>query len=203
MAQALAKGFIKGGVRKPHQILASAPKNDIQSIEEMKVSKNLTIHTIINRSTTFRQSLGCETTNSNKDVLNNAEVVIMAIKPNVVPKVVHEIRNDISMKNLLVSIALGIPIKAMEDVLPIGSRVVRVMSNTPAIVSEGASVFTLGTFASSNDGDLVKELFSSVGTCDQISENLIDAVTGLSGSGPAYVSLKLICLKVYLSYSSC
>lgn len=121
-------------------------------------------------------------------MLNDAEVVIMAIKPNVVPKVVHEIRNDVSMKNLLVSIALGIPIKAIEDVLPMGSRVVRVMSNTPAIVSAGATVFSLGTFAASNDAESVKELFTSVGICDQVPESSIDAVTGLSGSGPAYVS---------------
>lgn len=69
-----------------------------------------------------------------------------------------------------------------------GSRVIRVMSNTPAIVREGASVFSLGTYAGSNDAETIAELFASVGLCEQVDESAIDAVTGLSGSGPAYVS---------------
>lgn len=71
-----------------------------------------------------------------------------------------------------------------------GSRCVRVMSNTPAVVRQAASVYSLGTYAGHNDGEIVRELFSSVGLCEQISESMVDAVTGLSGSGPAYVSVR-------------
>ena len=73
--------------------------------------------------------------------------------------------------------------------LPESSRVVRVMSNTPVLIREGASVFSCGTNATKSDSQTVRKLFTSVGMCEEIPEVLIDAVTALSGSGPAYVSL--------------
>lgn len=74
------------------------------------------------------------------------------------------------------------------QVLPKGSRVVRAMPNTPSLVKEGASVFVCGSSATKDDALLTKKLFEAVGICEQVPEYLLDAVTGLSGSGPAYVS---------------
>jgi len=172
MAQALAKGFIAGGVRKKSEIFASAPKSDIQSVEE------------------FRK-LGCRVVHDNREILDKSDVVILAVKPQVMPDVLSEINSHVSLKNLMVSIALGVPLSTMEEVLPMGSRIVRVMSNTPVIVSEGASVFSLGAYAGHNDAETISELFSSVGICERVPESSIDAVTGLSGSGPAYCYLAI------------
>lgn len=122
--------------------------------------------------------------------------------------VLEDIKPLITPKHLMISIAAGITLQTMEQVralhfilsvylsnshtnsqaLPPESRVVRVMSNTPVLIRQGATVFALGQNANKLDGELVKKLFESVGICDQIPENLIDAVTALSGSGPAYVS---------------
>jgi len=172
MAQALAKGFIAGGVRKKNDIIASAPKSDLLSIEAFK-------------------KLGCRVVNDNRDVLKESEIVILATKPSVVPKVLSEVSNQVKLRHLIVSVALGVPISAMEEVLPMGSRVIRVMSNTPALVQEAASVFAMGNFANDGDAESVKELFSAVGLCEAVLEGSIDAVTGLSGSGPAYCYLAI------------
>jgi pyrroline-5-carboxylate reductase len=80
-----------------------------------------------------------------------------------------------------------VTISKLENLLPAGARVIRVMPNTPALVGEAASAFTLGKSATAADGELAKKLLSAVGVAFQVKENLLDAVTGLSGSGPAYV----------------
>jgi pyrroline-5-carboxylate reductase len=108
-----------------------------------------------------------------------------------VSTVLKEVKSGVTSDHLMVSIALGVPIWSMEESLPPNTRVIRVMSNTPAIVREGASVYCMGTNAHPEDGALVKKLFSSVGSCEKIPETAIDAVTGLSGSGPAYCFLAL------------
>jgi pyrroline-5-carboxylate reductase len=74
--------------------------------------------------------------------------------------------------------------------LPENSRIIRVMSNTPVLIRQGASVFSCGTNATKEDSNTVRKLFTSVGICEEVPESLIDAVTALSGSGPAYVSSK-------------
>lgn len=156
----------------------------------------------------FSKSLGCRTTYHNSDVVNNSEIVILAIKPPVVPKVLNDIKSSVSSKQLMISIALGIPIECIEKVriifkicfflnfhklfqlkvLPENSRIIRVMSNTPVLIRQGASVFSCGTNATKEDSMTVRKLFTSVGICEEVPESLIDAVTALSGSGPAYVS---------------
>jgi pyrroline-5-carboxylate reductase len=88
---------------------------------------------------------------------------------------------------LLISIAAGVPTAKLEAALPGNARVIRVMPNTPALVGESASGFALGKSATRADGELALRLFSAVGVAFQLKESLLDAVTGLSGSGPAYV----------------
>jgi pyrroline-5-carboxylate reductase len=101
--------------------------------------------------------------------------------------VLNEISPVFARKHLLVSIAAGVATSRLEAALPGRSRVVRVMPNTPALVGAAAAGFSLGKSATRSDGQLVQRLFSAVGVAFQLKENLLDAVTGLSGSGPAYV----------------
>lgn len=90
-------------------------------------------------------------------------------------------------KHLLISIAAGVPISKLEGGLGQAARIIRVMPNTPALVGASASAFSASKTATREDCDLAQRLFSAVGTAFQVKESLLDAVTGLSGSGPAYV----------------
>ncbi len=102
-----------------------------------------------------------------------------------------EVRGHFTEKHLLISIAAGVPIARLEAGLAPGARVIRVMPNTPALVGASASAFALGKSAQPADGQVAQKLFSAVGVAYQVKESLLDAVTGLSGSGPAYVFLML------------
>lgn len=171
MAQALARGFIGSGIVKPDNIIASSPKQDVVYIEEIG-------------------ALGCQTTYENSEVVERSDVIILAVKPPIVPKVLAEVSSMVT-KQLMVSIALGIPLRNLEQMLPRKTRVIRVMPNTPCLVRHGASVFSKGTSTTDEDAQLIKKMFSSVGICEEAPEILIDAVTGLSGSGPAYMFMAI------------
>jgi pyrroline-5-carboxylate reductase len=101
--------------------------------------------------------------------------------------VLDEIRDSFTPRHLLISIAAGVPLARLEAALPARARVIRVMPNTPALVGAAACGFALGTSATKADGALAQRLLSAVGLAFQVKETLLDAVTGLSGSGPAYV----------------
>ncbi|HEU6448444.1 MAG TPA: pyrroline-5-carboxylate reductase [Verrucomicrobiae bacterium] len=167
MATALARGFISAEIAFPREIIAS------------DVSQTSRKH--------FSAETGAQTTASNTDVLKFATVLVLAVKPDQVANVLSELKSGWTKKHLLISIAAGVTISKMESLLPAGARVVRVMPNTPALVSESASAFAAGKNATEADGELAKKLFSAVGAAFQVKESLLDAVTGLSGSGPAYV----------------
>ncbi|CAM1291213.1 Uncharacterised protein g67 [Pycnogonum litorale] len=168
MAQALAWGFIRAGIIQPDKIIASSPPSDSLIVDEIG-------------------KLGCQTTHDNIEVVNRSDIVIIAVKPPIVPKVLAEVAPMVQSKHLIVSIALGIPIRNLEQMLPRKTRVVRVMPNTPVLVREGCSVFSCGTSVKEGDNKTVKKLLSSVGMCEEVPEPLIDPATGLSGSGPAYI----------------
>jgi pyrroline-5-carboxylate reductase len=166
MATALAKGFIRAGLVAPNQVIAS------DLVETSRAA--------------FAKETGARTTASNHEVLKVASVIVLSVKPAHVEDLLREIRGLFTEKHLLISIAAGIRLANLEDGLDEGARVVRVMPNTPALVGASATAFALGKAASAEDGRLVEKLFSSVGVAFQVSEPLLDAVTGLSGSGPAY-----------------
>ncbi|XP_067118190.1 pyrroline-5-carboxylate reductase 2 isoform X1 [Centruroides vittatus] len=172
MALALAKGFVAAGITKAENIIASSPKDEPSMLEEMK-------------------SLGFNTTYENAKVVGDSNVVVLSLKPPVVPKVLSEITGLVTDEHLMISIALGIPIRSLEQMLPRKSRVVRVMPNTPALVMHGMSVFCCGTSTLEIDSTTTSRLLSSVGTCEEVPETLIDAVTGVSGSGPAYIYMAI------------
>jgi len=169
MAGALARGFIRAGLVSPRQIIASDPLESARRA--------------------FAKTVGAKTTATNADVVRFASVVILAVKPDQVSAVLSEIRGYFTKGHLLISIAAGVPLAKLEAALDAGSRVIRVMPNTPALVGAAASAFALGKSARPQDGALAQKLFSAVGLAFQVKETLLDAVTGLSGSGPAYVYL--------------
>jgi pyrroline-5-carboxylate reductase len=169
MATALAKGFIRAKLVTPRQLIASDPLSAATAA--------------------FAKEVGSKTTASNAEVAQFADVLILAVKPDQVPGVLADIREHFTEKHLLISIAAGIPISKMEGGLGANARVIRVMPNTPALVGASASAYALGKSARPEDGALAQKLFSSIGVAFQLREYLLDAVTGLSGSGPAYVYL--------------
>jgi pyrroline-5-carboxylate reductase len=169
MAGALAKGFINAKLVEPGQIIAS----DVYEAAR----------------TSFGWTAGAKTTESNPEVLKFANVIVLAVKPDQVADVLKEIRVHFTEKHLLISIAAGVPIAKLQAGLSEVARVVRVMPNTPALVGASATAYALGKAAKAEDGELAKKLFSAVGVAFQVKEPLLDAVTGLSGSGPAYAYL--------------
>ena len=122
----------------------------------------------------------------NGKIADFADIVVLAVKPQVIPAVLELLKGRLKGK-LIVSIAAGIKTSFIEDILGADTRVVRVMPNTPALVLEGASAIAPGKSATEKDLDLVKEMLEAVGVCIIVDETKMDAVTGLSGSGPAYV----------------
>ena len=167
MATALARGFIRAEIVFPREIIAS----DLSEVARAA----------------FTKETGAKTTASSADVLHFANVLVLAVKPDQVAAVLAEQRGNFTNEHLLISIAAGVTLAKMEAAVPAGTRVIRVMPNTPALVGEAAAAFALGKSATAADGELAKKLLSAVGIAFQVKESLLDAVTGLSGSGPAYV----------------
>ena len=171
MATALAKGFIQAGLIAAEDLIAS------DAVEAAR--------------THFARETGAKTTAANADVLHSARQIFLAVKPDQVLGVLSELRGAFTDQHLLLSIAAGVPLARLEAGLPAGSRVIRVMPNTPALVGASASAFALGTAALPKDGQVAQTLFSAIGVAYAVKESLLDAVTGLSGSGPAYMFLMI------------
>lgn len=167
MATALARGLVRAGIAKPGQILAS----DVSAAARAA----------------FAKEVGAKTTAANSDVLEFATVLILAVKPDQVAELLREARPNFTNRHLLISIAAGVTLAKLEASLGADARLIRVMPNTPALVGASATAFAAGKSATAEDEQLAQKLFSSVGVAFQVKESLLDAVTGLSGSGPAYV----------------
>ncbi|MCA9124212.1 MAG: pyrroline-5-carboxylate reductase [Planctomycetaceae bacterium] len=123
---------------------------------------------------------------SNAAVVDAADVVILAVKPQCIGDVMHDLAEAPNRKVLFVSIIAGISLASLCKGLR-SDRIVRVMPNTPCLVGVGAAGYSLGTGATAEDGELVGRLMNAIGIAVNVPESLLDAVTGLSGSGPAYV----------------
>jgi len=171
MGEALIRGLISSGMRKAADITAY----DVSSERLQEVAG----------------TLGIGTARSNREVVGNADVVFLAVKPNTVPAVLEDVRGSVTPEHLIVSIAAGVTIESIESALQPKSRVIRVMPNTPCLVGETAAAFALGTAATAEDGELVRSILDAVGTSFAVEEKLLDAVTGLSGSGPAYIYIAI------------
>ncbi|HEY1065947.1 MAG TPA: pyrroline-5-carboxylate reductase [Pirellulales bacterium] len=169
MATALATGLIRQGMAWPDRLLASDP--------------------VPAARTAFAKKCEGRTTTDNREVAAHADVLLIATKPGQVPEVCHEIKDVVSAKTLVISIAAGVTLKTLATELGDGPRLVRVMPNTPCLIAEGVSGYCLGPGTTSEDGPFVAQLLGCVGKVVSVSEAQLDAVTGLSGSGPAFVYL--------------
>ena len=167
MASALAGGLVEAGLAKPSEVAASDPNAEVRQ------------H--------FAERLpGATVTSDNAEVCGDASMVVLAVKPQVMPAVLANLKLG---KNapLVASIAAGVTLEKLEAGLGGSARVVRVMPNTPALVSRGASCYSGGTHATADDLAAVGQMLEAVGVAFQVPEYQLDAVTGLSGSGPAFV----------------
>lgn len=121
--------------------------------------------------------------------VDGADVILVSVKPHIAAPCLHEIRDQLSPQTLVISIAAGVRLATLEEAAGVLIPVVRVMPNTPALVGEGASAFCLGAAATDAHAGVVQRLLSAVGRTVEVEERHMDAVTGLSGSGPAYIYL--------------
>lgn len=167
MAEALIRGVLQANVCLPTAITATAPRTE--------------------RLDELASTYGIATSNHNRDAVAHADIVILSVKPQILHKIVQEIAPGIKPGTLVISVAAGVPIQAIESKLPGGTHVCRAMPNTPARVGAGATAYSRGTHADEADMACAQAIFSAVGYATEVDENLLNAVTGLSGSGPAYV----------------
>uniref|UniRef100_A0A8C3YQ66 Pyrroline-5-carboxylate reductase 1 n=1 Tax=Catagonus wagneri TaxID=51154 RepID=A0A8C3YQ66_9CETA len=170
LAFALAKGFTAAGVLAAHKIMASSPDMDLATVSALR-------------------KMGVSLTPHNKETVQRSDVLFLAVKPHIIPFILDEVAPDIEDRHIVVSCAAGVTIRSIEKKLMVfrpAPKVIRCMTNTPVVVRQGATVYATGTHAQVEDGKLLEQLMGSVGFCTEVEEDLIDAVTGLSGSGPAY-----------------
>jgi pyrroline-5-carboxylate reductase len=167
MATALARGWLSAGLVTADRVLASDPLPEARQA--------------------FAEVTGLRTTTDNREVAAASDVLILAVKPQSMAGLFHEIRPALADRHLIVSIAAGITLKQLAHGVGTDRRLVRVMPNTPCLVGASASGYTPGTTATAEDVALVDRLMNAVGRAFRLPESLLDAVTGLSASGPAFV----------------
>ncbi len=185
MGEALLKGLLKTGAARPAQVLVSARRPE--------------------RVRELAQTYGIRG-GSNAEVARDSDVIVLCVKPQILDQVLRSIAPDVSRDKLVISVAAGVPIAAIERRLhpaanasaqgavpspskPAPPRIVRAMPNTPATVGAGATGIALGEHATEADLATARTIFDSVGLTVVLDESQLDAVTGLSGSGPAYIFL--------------
>jgi pyrroline-5-carboxylate reductase len=169
MAEALVKGLLRAHVAEPGEIVCSDRREE--------------------RGPELTQRYGVRFTRSNRDAVERSDIVILSVKPQVMNKLLDEIAPALDQRKLVISIAAGVPIAAIERRVGHGVRIVRTMPNTPALVGAGATALSGGEHATEDDLRQARALFDAIGKTVEVDESLLDAVTGLSGSGPAYIFL--------------
>ncbi len=170
MATAMIKGLLAAGLYRPEQICAS----DVDA----------------HKRTALRRRFGVAVTADNASLVHDAKVVVLAVKPQIIDEVLGQMRPAATAAKLFLSIAAGVPTARLEAGLGTKARVLRAMPNTPALLGQGMSVPVRGRHATAADERVGLRLLRAVGAAVAVAdEKLLDAVTGLSGSGPAYVYL--------------
>ena len=169
ICEAIINGIIKSGFIDKKNVFVSEPNKD--------------------RGKYIKEKIGISVTQDNKQYLKKASVIVVAVKPNIVKVVLKDIGKLVNKSQLVVSVAAGVPINFIESYLPKGSKVARIMPNTPCLVGETAAGISLGKYAKKPEEELVVKMLSTVGKCFVVEEKLLDVVTGLSGSGPAFICM--------------
>jgi pyrroline-5-carboxylate reductase len=167
MATALAAGWSRAGLLDVSRSLAADPYPAARS--------------------KFEQATGIQAADGNVAVAKACDVLVLAVKPQVMAAVLGEVKSYLGSRHLVVSIAAGVTLQTLSDALGSDTRLVRVMPNTPSLIGESAAGYAVGGVATPEDVALVGKLFGAVGKAFALPEHLLDAVTGLSGSGPAFV----------------
>src|SRR5215470_17422776 len=170
MAGALIKGLLSAKLYRPHDMIVS----DVLPAQLNKIKRAYKVEGI----------------KSNREVVRVAQTILLAVKPQVLAQILEEIQPEVTKEKLFISIAAGVPLRRLEAGLGDNARVVRVMPNTPALLGKGIAVIVRGGKAKPQDEQLTLTLFRGVGEALAVKdEALMDPVTGLSGSGPAYLYL--------------
>ncbi len=167
MATALARGFLQQGILTPGQLLAC----DVSA----EARENFRLNT----------QTECET--QTEPVIRQADLLFIAVKPQVLDEVAPQIAREANDGQVVVSILAGVTLARLHTLLGQNRKIVRVMPNTPCLVGAGATAMTCGENITPEEQEFVRKLLATVGVCVDVPERLMDAVTGLSGSGPAYV----------------
>jgi pyrroline-5-carboxylate reductase len=168
MAETLASGLIGSSRSKPDKIICSDVR--LKHLDQLK------------------ERYGIRITSDNKVVIQSSDIIIYAVKPQIMAEVIKETADVLDMSKLIISIAAGVPLAAIESLINKDLRLIRAMPNLCVAVKEGATAIAAGSHAKPEDIDQAMAIFNSVGRCVFLKENyLLDAVTGLSGSGPAYI----------------
>ena len=166
MAGAIISGIINSGFVKAENVMAS--KSNSGNLEETS------------------KRLGIKITLNNKEIAEFADVIFIAVKPGQVSGILEEIRDFVTPDKLIISVAAGVRISAIEKCLGIGTKIIRVMPNTPVLVSEGMAGIACGKFVTPEDIEFARNIFNSIGKSVLVEESQIDIVTAISGSGPAF-----------------
>lgn len=169
MATALARGWIAAGLTRADRLLAADP--------------------VIEARRLFMEETGVRTSADNCEVAASADLLVIAVKPQSMQALLTELRPAVKDGHLMVSIAAGVSLRQLQEGLGPNRRLVRVMPNTPCLVGASASAYTAGEHATTKDVALVQHLLEAVGKAYAVPEHMLDAVTGLSASGPAFVYL--------------
>ncbi len=170
MAEAMIRGLLRGNDFSPAQVSVSGPREE--------------------RMRELHDAYGIEATTDNH-VPAAAEIVVLSVKPQILSRVLDDVGGAISADALVISIAAGVPVSSIQERLAAGTRVIRAMPNTPALVDAAATAIAGGEHAREADLLDAKKIFDAIGITVILEESSMDAVTGLSGSGPAYVFLIL------------
>jgi len=166
MASALVQGMLQADACKPEHILVV---NRHPEIIEKEV-----------------QEYGLQLSPSPKALVQQADTIVLGTKPADSVQLLRDVRQFLDGK-LLISVAAGITLQALQDAAGHRTRVIRAMPNTPSLVKKGATAYAVGDHATAGDAEIAERMFAAVGLVFRVRENALDAVTGLSGSGPAYV----------------
>ena len=171
MGEAMIRGLLKAGTVPAEDIFATDARLD----RLQQLGKLYGIHTL----------------SDNSLLVKRVDVVILAVKPQIIHSVLKEVGPAVTPKKLVISVAAGVPTVALRADLPKGVRLIRVMPNTPALVLEGMTAVAKADGLQKGDLETAEEIFGAVGKVVVLEEEALDAVTGLSGSGPAYVALMI------------
>ncbi len=167
MATAMVKGLTGSGLYTPDRLLAS-------DSDESKVK-------------TISESFGLKGGTNNRALVRDCAIIVLAVKPQVIRAVLEEIKEDIRGDHLVISIAAGIPLKMIHAIIGPSIPVIRVMPNTPALIQKGISALAPGETATREHVETTRVIFDAVGETVIVQEEMMDAVTALSGSGPGFL----------------